>query len=114
VVRDRRRASELFGFDYRIETYTPAERRQYGYYTLPILHRGRLVGRLDPKAHRRQGLFEVKSVHLDPGVEPTLELAADLSSALRACAEWHGTPELVIGRTCPSELGALLGPTRVK
>ena len=60
VVWDRARASELFGFDYKIEVYTPAARRRYGYYSLPILHNGALVGRLDAKAHRKQGLFEVK------------------------------------------------------
>ena len=42
IVWHRLRASELFGFDYLIECYTPAEKRIYGYFTLPILHRGRL------------------------------------------------------------------------
>ena len=60
IVADRRRAGELFGFDYQIECYTPAAKRRYGYFSLPILHRGALVGRLDPKAHRKQGIFEVK------------------------------------------------------
>jgi uncharacterized protein YcaQ len=68
IVWDRARASALFGFDYRIECYTPAEKRRYGYFTLPILHNGALVGRLDPKAHRREGLFEVKVLHLEPGL----------------------------------------------
>src|SRR3712207_130826 len=53
VVWDRARALELFGFEYRIEVYTPAAKRRYGYYSLPILHRGALVGRLDAKAHRK-------------------------------------------------------------
>lgn len=67
VVWHRLRASELFGFDYLIECYTPAEKRIYGYFTLPILHRGQLVGRLDPKAHRATGVFEVKALHLGNG-----------------------------------------------
>jgi uncharacterized protein YcaQ len=106
IVRDRKRARELFGFDYRIETYTPAPRRQYGYFTLPILHRGALIGRLDPKAHRKEGLFEVKAVHLEPGVAVTEEVVVDLAGALRECAHWHGTPEVVVRRSDPPELAA--------
>lgn len=94
IVWDRWRARELFNFDYTIECYTPAAKRRYGYFTLPILHRGQLVGRLDPKAHRRQGVFEVKALHLEPGVEVTDALRADLTAALRRLADWHGTPEL--------------------
>ncbi|MBZ0288420.1 MAG: winged helix DNA-binding domain-containing protein, partial [Anaerolineae bacterium] len=62
VVWDRTRAVELFDFDYRIECYTPAPKRKYGYFTLPVLHRGALIGRLDAKAHRKEGRFEVKSI----------------------------------------------------
>ena len=104
VVWDRARALELFGFDYKIEVYTPAPRRRYGYYSLPILHRGELVGRLDAKAHRKQGLFEVKAIHLEPGVPVSDDLVAGLAGALRGCAGWHGTPEVVVRRSDPSEL----------
>src|SRR5439155_26827293 len=91
LVSDRARVQELFGFSYRIETYTRAEHRQYGYYTLPILHRGALIGRLDPKAHRRERLFEVRALHLEPGVAVTDELIAHLAATLRACAAWPET-----------------------
>jgi uncharacterized protein len=104
VVWDRARTSELFGFEYRIEVYTPAARRRYGYYSLPILHRGALVGRLDAKAHRKQGLFEVKALHLEPDVPVTGDLASALASALRGCALWHGTPEILVRRSDPPEL----------
>ena len=63
VVWDRRRALELFDFDYRLECYTPKEKRQYGYFTLPVLQRGELIGRIDAKMHRRQGIFEIISFH---------------------------------------------------
>ena len=96
VVWDRARASEMWGFDYLIECYTPAAKRRYGYFTLPILHQGRLVGRLDPKAHRKEGQFEVKALHLEPGVEVKDELVAGLAGALVDCARWHGTPEVVV------------------
>jgi uncharacterized protein YcaQ len=108
VVADRQRAEELFGFTYRIEVYTPPSKRRYGYYTLPILHRGNLIGRLDPKAHRNTGTFEVRAIHLEPGVEVTEELVTDLAETLKACAAWHQTPEVVVGTTEPPELGEAL------
>ncbi len=104
VVWDRARTSELFGFEYKIEVYTPAARRRYGYYSLPILHRGALVGRLDAKAHRKQGLFEVKALHLEPDAPVTGDLTSALAGALRGCAAWHGTPEILVRRSDPPEL----------
>jgi uncharacterized protein YcaQ len=108
LVWDRNRARELFDFDYKIESYTPAAKRRYGYFTLPILHRGHLVGRLDPKAHRASGVFEVKALHLEPGVPVSEELVTDLAAVLRRLAAWHGTPELVIRQSDPPQVATLL------
>jgi uncharacterized protein len=108
VVWDRARALELFGFEYKIEVYTPAARRRYGYYSLPILHDGALVGRLDAKAHRKQGTFEVKAIHLEPGVPVSEDLTAGIAGALRDCADWHGTPEILVRRSDPPELAGTL------
>ncbi|MFL5803087.1 MAG: winged helix-turn-helix domain-containing protein [Roseiflexaceae bacterium] len=105
---DRARALAMFGFDYRIECYTPAPKRRYGYFTLPILWRGALIGRLDPKAHRKEKRFEVKALHLEPGVPITDALIADLAGALRECAAWHGTPEVDLRWSDPPELAALM------
>ena len=106
LVWDRARAAELFGFDYRLECYTPAPRRRWGYFVLPILRRGALVGRVDAKAHRRDGVFEVKSLFLEPGVRPTDRLLADIGGALRECAAWHGTPAVVVRQSDPSQIAA--------
>jgi uncharacterized protein YcaQ len=108
LVSDRARVEELFGFYYRIEVYTPSHKRQFGYFTLPILHRGALIGRLDPKAHRAAGLFEVRALHLEPGVAVTDDLITDLAAALRACAAWHQTPQVVIRQSDPPEVAVRL------
>jgi uncharacterized protein YcaQ len=108
LVWDRARALAMFGFDYRIECYTPAPRRRYGYFTLPILRCGQLIGRIDPKAHRQEGRFEVKALHLEPGVRVTGGLAADVAGALHACAAWHGTPAVDVRWSDPPELAALV------
>ena len=106
LVSDRQRARELFNFDYMIECYTPAAKRRYGYFTLPILQRGRLIGRLDPKAHRAQGIFEIKALHLEPGVEVNEEMVVDLAAALHRLADWHATPKLVVRQSNPPEIEA--------
>lgn len=104
IVWHRLRASELFGFDYLIECYTPAEKRVYGYFSLPILHRGELVGRLDSKAHRANGVFEVKAVHLEPGFCPDDRFATELAETLIGFAAWHGTPEVRVTHANPARL----------
>jgi uncharacterized protein YcaQ len=110
VVWDRERALAMFGFDYRLECYLPARKRRHGYYVLPILRRGALVGRIDAKAHRARGVFEVKALHLEPGVAAGPALLGDLAAALGASARWHGTPEVRLGRRVARRLRAALGP----
>ncbi len=102
VVWDRSRAKQMFGFHYRIEVYTPGPQRQFGYFTLPILHRDQIVGRLDAKAHRSAGLFEVRTIHLEDGVAVDGDLVAGLAHALVSCAQWHGTPEIQIRPSHPA------------
>jgi uncharacterized protein len=102
LVWDRERALALFNFDYRIECYTPQAKRKFGYFTLPILVRGELVGRLDAKAHRADGVFEVRALHLEPGVVANDALACDVVGAVVACAAWHQTPKVAITHAAPS------------
>jgi uncharacterized protein YcaQ len=108
VVWDRTRALDLFGFEYTLECYTPAAKRTYGYYVLPILHRGRLVGRLDAKAHRQEGLFEVIGIWLEADVTASPGLVAGIASALKECAAWHGTPRIVTQHSQPRGLAGLI------
>src|SRR5699024_10478497 len=95
--------------DYRLECYMPAAKRRYGYFVLPLLHRGGLVGRLDAKARRRDGMFVIHAIHLQPGVAPTPALVAALAHAIDRCACWHGTSTVQLQSASP---GALLAPLR--
>ena len=108
VVWDRARALAMFDFDYTLECYTPAARRRYGYFVLPILHRGRLIGRLDAKAHRAAGVFEIKTLFLQPGIAPTPALVQELAATIAASARWHATPQIRLLRTQPASLAAAL------
>ena len=108
VVWDRARAREVFNFDYTLECYTPAARRRYGYFTLPVLHRGALIGRLDAKAHRKDGYLEIKALHLEPEIRVTDRLVTDVAATSRAFAAWHGTPEVVMRHSDPPHVAPLL------
>jgi len=104
LVSDRDRALALFNFDYRLESYTPAKDRQYGFFCLPILHRGRLVGRLDPKAHRKDKRMEVKALYLEPEVKLDDELVSSLKQTLTQFTAWHGLDSLEITAAEPAGL----------
>ena len=108
VVWDRERASALFDFDYRLECYTPEPKRIYGYFVLPILCRGELIGRLDAKAHRAEGVFEVRALHAQEGMRWTPEQIQDVAQAIQRSAVWHKTPTVKITKTQPANLAAPL------
>lgn len=108
VVWDRKRALDFFDFDYRLECYTPEAKRQYGYFTLPILRRGKLIGRLDAKAHRKEKIMEIKALYLEKNVKFSEGLGNDLAKTLRSFADWHKTPEIRISRCDNQELKTAL------
>ncbi|ENN1875914.1 YcaQ family DNA glycosylase [Escherichia coli] len=103
VVWDRKRAEQLFDFSYRLECYTPAPKRQYGYFVLPLLHRGQLVGRMDAKMHRQTGILEVISLWLQEGIKPTKMLQKGLRQAITDFASWQQATRVTLGR-CPQGL----------
>ncbi len=86
LICDRKRAAELFGFDHRLEIYVPQDKRQWGYYVLPILHGERLVARADLKLDGDAGLLQVLSLHHEDG-RPA-ERA--VQTALERLAAWRG------------------------
>jgi uncharacterized protein len=96
ILRDRRRTLRLFDFDYRFEAFVPEARRRHGYYVLPILEGERLVGRLDPKVHRGEGLLEVRGLWWEPGVKETKGRRAALEAALDRLARQVGAERWVL------------------
>ncbi len=120
VLWHRERVARLFGFDYRIEVYTPGPERVHGYYSLPILHHVHLICRLDAKAHRAERRLEVCHVHLEPWfasaqASPTGrgrvdqdEALAGLGQAIGSLAAFVGAADVGIGRVTPRRLRAPL------
>ncbi len=102
------RDEALWGFRHTIEAYVPAPKRIYGYYSMPILHRERLVGRFDPKLERSAKRLRIRALHLEPGIAPDDELAADVAIAMRDFMAFHRADELLIEAANPPEFAEKL------
>ena len=92
----RPRVERLFGFHYRIEIYTPAAKRQYGYYVWPLLLDGELVARVDLKADRNSGALHVPGAFIEPGRDP-VRVAGELADQLATMAGWLGLDRVTVG-----------------
>lgn len=88
VVWERARAERMFGFRYRIEIYTPAARRIFGYYVLPVLLDDRIAGRVDLKSDRQRGVLRVQAAWAE--TDAPLELPERLAALLAETARWQG------------------------
>jgi uncharacterized protein YcaQ len=88
LIHDRRRALELFDFDYRLEMYVPKSRRRWGYFALPVLHHDQLVGKVDATADHKKSTLRVHAIHQD--VRFTRAITAAAQAELEALASWLG------------------------
>ena len=105
---DRRGVAELWDFDYKLEAYTPAKKRQFGYYVMPILWGTRLVGRLDPKLDRDKGRLIVNGLWLEPRAKLGRQGEAQLAGTLAGFASFLGATKIQIRKTSPAALRSRL------
>jgi uncharacterized protein YcaQ len=108
----RDRAERVFDFSYRIEIYTPAAQRRYGYYSLPLLLGDGIAGRIDLKADRAAGTLRVQSAWWEPS-RPA-EAAASVAEILRSAASWQGLETITVSRwgDATDEIAGALGSDR--
>jgi uncharacterized protein len=110
LIWDRLRARQLFGHEVVFEAYIVPEKRRYGYYSLAILHRGQIVGRLDPKMDRATQQLLIRGVYLEPGVTVDTVLLDGLAETLRDLARFLGATSITVARSEPSSLATKLRP----
>ena len=94
LVHDRKRALELFDFEYRLEMYVPKANRRWGYFALPVLHHDRLIGKVDATADRKKLVLRVDAIHQD--IPFTGEVSAAVHDELEALASWLGLSAVTV------------------
>ena len=104
AVIQRVRLKRLFGFDFRLECYMPAEKRTHGYFCLPILWGDRFIGRLDAKAVRKEKVLVVKALMFERGVKNTDEVIPRLGEKLRAFAGFNGCEDIAVEGVRPKRM----------
>lgn len=104
----RKRMQVLFGFDYQIECYVPEAKRQYGYFSLPILWDGRLVARMDCKANRKTCCLHINHLVLEPWLKKIDAFASALQKELTSFMAFNSCSHFKLHRTSPSHLKAEL------
>ncbi len=97
LVWERDRTHRIFDFFYRIEIYTPLNKRNYGYYVLPFLLGDKLVGRVDLKADRASGRLLAHAIHVEPGIDRR-KIDGPLRDELRLMADWLGLERVIRSR----------------
>lgn len=108
LIWNRARDEQLFDIDLRIEFYTPGPKRVYGYYSLPILHRGDVVGRLDAVVDRRNRLLTVRNIHLEPATRPSPGLATAIAGSLWDLATFLQADEVLLLEANPPAFAELV------
>ena len=101
LIIDRDRAELLFGFRFRMEIYVPKAKRVFGYYTLPILHGDKLIGKVDPAMDRQRGALRILAVHLESGILPTVTSGQSVARSVQDLASFLGAREVEVTAPLP-------------
>ena len=108
ILRDRTEA--LFDFTYTLECYVPKKKRKYGYFSLPILWREQLVGRIDPKADRSSSVLLINNLHFEEKFKPSNVFLSALANSLNDFATFNACEHINLNRDIPANIARRLSP----
>jgi hypothetical protein len=108
IIRERHQPLALWNFEYKLESYTQANKRQYGYYVLPILDNNQLVGRMDSKVHRKSAIFEIKSLYLENDFIKNEKPLNRLIIGLASFTKFHDCNSIKLGKVTPKKMQPIL------
>jgi hypothetical protein len=101
LICDRARTRLLWDFDFTIEIYVPKEKRQYGYYVLPILHGEQLIGRVDSQMNRKQKRLEINTIHAEPNASLNVATGKAIRGAIDELASFLGATDISVTERVP-------------
>jgi uncharacterized protein YcaQ len=91
----------MWDFYYRIEIYVPKDKRQFGYYVLPILHGDRLIGRISPKMDRKKNVLNIEAVYAEDNAPKTVKVGRSVQKAIEELAGFLGAKTINYGELLP-------------
>jgi uncharacterized protein YcaQ len=104
----RKRMQAIFGFDYQIECYVPEAKRQYGYFSLPVLWDGKLLARIDCKAQRKDSILHIYHLALEPSLTKTDDFFLALGKELACFLQFNNCSKVSLHRTSPAKFKPIL------
>jgi uncharacterized protein YcaQ len=110
IIINRDKLQRLFDFQYQVECYVPKPKRQYGYFTLPMLLGDQFIGRIDCKAHRDKARFTVNNIWLEPGTRVDESLAEVIVTGVSEFASCHGAATIELADCSDKHLKTQLKP----
>lgn len=108
VIRERLLLAKYWQFNYTLEAYTPSKNRKYGYYLMPILDNHQFIGRLEPKAHRKKNILEIKSIYFEDKFTLTKQSLKRFQQGMIKFADFHDCDLIQIGHVSPKKYTAQL------
>lgn len=102
LIIHRSRTEALFNFRFRMEIYVPKGQRQFGYFVMPILHRDRLIGRVDPFFDRKTRKLRINAVFAEPDAPNNKSTGSAIAAALESLSEFLGATAISYPKTVPS------------
>lgn len=92
---DRNLIRELFGFDYQWEIYTPAAKRKYGFYVLPVLYGERFIGRIEAVSEKKTDTLRIKNIWFEDGIKQTKKLISAVQNCIKRFAGFNECSEIL-------------------
>ncbi|MGV8907214.1 MAG: DNA glycosylase AlkZ-like family protein [Acetobacterium sp.] len=95
LIWDRNFIKTLFGFDYKWEIYLPKEKRQFGYYILPIIYGHQFIGRIEIICDRKTSTLKVANIWFEDGIRKTKTMATSIDNAIKRFAKFNACNTII-------------------
>ncbi|MFX1499065.1 MAG: winged helix-turn-helix domain-containing protein [Promethearchaeota archaeon] len=109
IIRDRYYPKEIWNFDYKFEAYIPKNKRELGFFLLPILDNYELIGNIDAKVHRKEKKLEIVTIYIDTDLNENL--ISRLGEGVFQFAQFNNCTEIFLNKVIPGKFSTILKST---